>query len=202
MFFSRSLEPSNSIFSLVSCNSLIRSFNMDWVNLDISLSYWCGSKYISSVCDCKELLSDSPLKLSGALGTGKSGPWGTGRIADKRFGYVIPFFCCCCFSYCKRQRWPYKNSSHRNGSSARVIAWVLQTALPSAFRHTSNAIPRHKCCMQCEVRKTCLDHQLSIGTKKNIVSSQTSLFNAPWYRTHNFHRTRNCWGSVLSTTDR
>jgi len=85
MFFSRSLEPSNSLFSLVSCNSLIRSFNSDWVNLSFGLSYWCGSKYISSVADCKELLSDSSLKLSGGLGTGKSVPWGTGRIADKRY---------------------------------------------------------------------------------------------------------------------
>jgi len=44
------------------------------------------------VADCKKLLSDSSLKLSGGLGTGKSGPWGRGRIADKRFGYLIPFF--------------------------------------------------------------------------------------------------------------
>jgi hypothetical protein len=152
MFFSHGLEQSDSLFSLVSCNSLIRSFNSDWVNLSIGLSYWCDSKYISSVCDCKELLSDSPLKLSGGIGTGKSGPWGMGRIADKRFGYVIPF----CFFYCNRQRWPYKNSGHRNDSSARAIAWVLQTALPSAFRHTSNAVPRHKCCTHCEVRKICL----------------------------------------------
>jgi hypothetical protein len=85
MFFSRSLELYNSLFSMVSCNFLIRSFNSDRINLSIGLSYWCGSKYISLVADCKELLSDSSLKLSGGLGTGKSVPWGTGRTADKRY---------------------------------------------------------------------------------------------------------------------
>jgi hypothetical protein len=88
---SRNLEPSNSLFSLVSYNSPIRTFNSNWVILSIGLSYWCGSKYIFSVCVCKELLSDSSLKLSCEIGTGRSGPWGTGRIADKRFGYI--FFC-------------------------------------------------------------------------------------------------------------
>ena len=39
---------------------------------------------MSSVADCKELLSDSSLKLSGGLGTGKSGPWGTGRVAENK----------------------------------------------------------------------------------------------------------------------
>jgi hypothetical protein len=43
------------------------------------------------VAYCKELLSDFSLKLSGGLGTGKSGPLGTGRMADKILGYLIPF---------------------------------------------------------------------------------------------------------------
>jgi hypothetical protein len=36
---------------------------------------------------CKELLSDTSLKLSGWLVAGSSKPLGTGHIADKRVGY-------------------------------------------------------------------------------------------------------------------
>jgi hypothetical protein len=152
--------------------------------LSIGLSYWCGSKYISSVSDRKELLSDLSLKLSCGLGTGKSGPWGMGHIADKRFGHLIPFFVFLIVT---------GNVDHKQIA---VIVMILLLAPSHGYckRHclpfsvipvTQSLNTSVSCSVRCE---RCLDLQLSIGSKKNTVSSQMSLFDAPWNRKHNFHK--------------
>jgi hypothetical protein len=86
IFFDLSLEPNTSAESLRSPKSLTKSFNSLWEKRWGSVLH--GSHLKSWFLSMSSLSESTGVsyKISGGTGTGIPGPWGTGRIADGRFG--------------------------------------------------------------------------------------------------------------------
>jgi len=106
-FHPLSLEPKSSARSLDIFRSRTRSFNSPWLNRwgsqeDVLVSK-VASSYSSSGTSVAASCSDSSsiVRCVGGCGIHKSSLWGTGLIADGKFGYftvcldllLIPFIC-------------------------------------------------------------------------------------------------------------